>query len=99
MNKTEVYSWRLDPELKTALAGAARAEGVSLSRLLDRITAQWLKREVDSPAALEQQRSVRLRAMRYVGSVHGSDPTRARDASRRVRRLLAQKHARRRRAD
>ena len=37
--KTEVYSWRLSPDLKDDLEEAARRERVSVSRLLERMTA------------------------------------------------------------
>lgn len=96
MEKTEVYSWRVDPELKSALEDAARAEGTSLSRLLDRIAADWLRRELDprdEDAALSRARQ---QALGYVGSIHGKDPGRARAASQRVRAILKRKHARRR---
>lgn len=96
MEKTEVYSWRLDPELKSALEDAARAEGTSLSRLLDRIAADWLRRELDPRHEGEALSRARQRALGYVGSIHGKDPGRARAASQRVKAILKQKHARRR---
>lgn len=96
MEKTEVYSWRLDPELKSALEEAARAEGTSLSRLLDRITANWLRRELEPHAKDEALRRARQRALGYVGSVRGKDPGRAHAAAQRVKTILQQKHARRR---
>jgi len=45
MDKTEVYSWRLDPELKERLGAAARDEKTSIGGLLDRIAREWLQRE------------------------------------------------------
>jgi hypothetical protein len=96
MQKTEVYSWRLDPELKRALESAARAEGTNLSRLLDRIAAQWLQRERDTRDEDETLIRARARALRYVGSIHGSDPGRAANTAPRVRAILEQKRARRR---
>ena len=96
MEKTEVYSWRLDPDLKGALELAARAQGTSVSRLLDRIAGEWLRRKGESRAAQEEQEQVRTRAMRLVGSIQGKGPRRAREASERVRALLVRKHARRR---
>ena len=42
MDKTEVYSWRLDPDLKQRLAAAARDEKTSIGGLLDRIAREWL---------------------------------------------------------
>ena len=96
MERTEVYSWRLDPELKSALEAAARAQATTVSRLLDRIASEWISREADSRDAVEEQRRIRARAMRYVGSIHGKDPRRAGEASQRVGVILGRKHARRR---
>jgi hypothetical protein len=95
MDKTEVYSWRVDPELKSALENAARVEGTSLSRLLDRIAGEWLRREVDSSEREREQDRIREHATRYIGSIHGKDPRRARETSQRVKTILAGKHARR----
>ena len=44
MAKTEVYSWRLDPELKQELEAAARAEKTSVGGLLERATKDLLKK-------------------------------------------------------
>lgn len=96
MEKTEVYSWRLDPELKSALEDAARAEGTNLSRLLDRIAADWLRRELDPRDEDEALSRARQRALSYVGSIHGKDRGRAGATSQRVKAILKQKHARRR---
>ena len=96
MEKTEVYSWRLDPELKSALESVARMEGTSLARLLDRIAGEWLEREATSRDSLEAQQRTRAKALRLVGSIHGTDPGRSRNAAQRVKAALARKHARRR---
>jgi hypothetical protein len=95
MEKTEVYSWRLDPELKSALESVARTEGTSLARLLDRIAGEWLGREV-TRESLDAQQRIRARAMRLVGSIRGNDPGRSRNAAQLVKRSLARTHARRR---
>lgn len=96
MEKSEVYSWRVDPDLKSALEGAARAEGITVSRLLDRIVAEWVRRERAPHEEDEEIRRARQRAMRFVGSIHGTDPGRARAASQHVRAIVARKHAARR---
>jgi hypothetical protein len=44
MSKSEVYSWRLDPDLKRRLEGAAHAEKTSLSELLGLMARDWLRR-------------------------------------------------------
>jgi predicted DNA-binding protein len=67
MNKTEVYSWRLDPELKQRLESAARNEKTSVARLLDYIVREWLaKREVEDEA---EQRRIRAEAAKWIGSI------------------------------
>jgi hypothetical protein len=93
--KSEVYSWRLSPDLKDDLEAAARRERVSLSRLLERIARDWLKAEAaavrDDEAEQERLRAI---AMRYAGTIRGGDPNRAAEASKRVREALARKYGR-----
>jgi hypothetical protein len=42
--KTEVYSWRVSPDVKAKLAAEAQRRKISLSALLDDITGQWLRK-------------------------------------------------------
>ena len=42
MSKSEVYSWRISPELKADIEAAARAEKATISTLLERIVREWL---------------------------------------------------------
>ena len=93
--KNEVYSWLLSRDLKNDLEQAARREGVSLARLLERIARDWLKAQGSAAADDEaEQERIRARAMRFVGSIEGGDPVRAAKASERVREILARKHGR-----
>jgi hypothetical protein len=93
--KSEVYSWRLTPDLKCALEDAARREQVSVSRLLERIAREWLKTR---PAAAEddqaEQARLRASAMRFIGSLRSGDPDLAEKASERMRVGLLKAHAR-----
>jgi hypothetical protein len=93
--KTEVYSWRLSPDLKDDLEEAARRERVSVARLLERIARQWLKARA---AAVEddeaEQERLRAVAIQFAGTVRGGDPDRAAEVSKRVRELLARKYGR-----
>ena len=41
--KTDVYSWRLSPDLKSELQEAARAERKSVADLLEEIVKGWLQ--------------------------------------------------------
>ena len=93
--RSEVYSWRLSRELKEDLEHAARREGVSLSRLLERIARDWLQSRAAAAADDEaEQERIRARAMRFVGSIQGGDPDRAAKARERVREVLARKYGR-----
>jgi hypothetical protein len=93
--KGEVYSWRLSRELKDHLEEAARREGLSVARLLERIARDWLKARASSAEDDEaEQKRIRARAMRFVGSVQGGDPDRAAKARERVREVLARKYGR-----
>jgi len=93
--KSEVYSWRLSRDLKDDLEEAARREGVSLSRLLDRIARDWLKARASTAQDDEaEQERLRAVAMQFVGTIRGGDPDRAAEVSKRVRELLARKYGR-----
>jgi hypothetical protein len=95
MAKTEVYSWRLSPRLKTELEAAARAEQKSLAELLDRIARAWLERlESHGEDDDERQRRLRQAASRSVGAIEGGNPDRAARASAEIRSRLARRHAR-----
>ena len=93
--KSEVYSWRLSRDLKDDLEEAARREGVSLSRLLERIARDWLKARASAAEDDEaEQERLRAVAMQFVGTIRGGDPDRAAEVSKRVRELLARKYGR-----
>jgi hypothetical protein len=93
--KSEVYSWRLSPDLKWALEDAARRERISVSRLLERIVREWLKTcapAVENDEA--EQARLRAVAMQFAGTIRGGDPDRAAEAGKRVRELLARRYGR-----
>ena len=93
--KTEVYSWRLSPDLKDALEQAARRERVSVSRLLERIAREWLKARASAAENDEaEQERLRAVAMQFAGTIRGGDPDRAAEAGQRVRESLARKYGR-----
>jgi hypothetical protein len=92
MDKTEVYSWRLDPDLKQRLGAAARDEKTSIGGLLDRIAREWLgshRRKEDDEA---MQRRVRAEAAKWIGSIQGDDPSRAERSKAIVRERIRAKH-------
>jgi hypothetical protein len=62
MSKSEVYSWRLTPELKMALEAAAREEKTSVSTLLERLVREWLgqRHPIDDDLVAERKRAAML---------------------------------------
>jgi uncharacterized damage-inducible protein DinB len=97
MAKTEVYSWRLSADMKTALEREAKRANQSVGRLLDHIVEQWMdaaKRSNDS----EEPEQLRLHeaASRWLGAPRRGNPYRAEQARRAIRARLAGSHARRR---
>lgn len=93
MTKTAVYSWRLTPDLKSALEEAARREGESLAELLEQISQDWLSRK--SPADdEEEQRRLHAAVARHVGTIAGGDPDRSAKVRETVRARLAGRRGR-----
>lgn len=93
--KTEVYSWRLSPDLKRALERAARRERVSVSRLLERITRDWL--QARAPAAEHdeaEQARLRAAAAPYIGSISSGDPELSEKVRERMIEYLERKYPR-----
>ncbi len=94
MGKTEVYSWRLSAEQKTALEEAARRMRCSMADLLDSITRVWLEEEARRSADDEgQQARLRAAAERAIGTISGGGASRSENV-----RLLVRERLRRRRA-
>jgi hypothetical protein len=89
LRKSEVYSWRLDPDLKAQLEQRARDEGIGLAALLERIGRDWLraKAAASSDDAREQAR-IKAAAMRAIGTLRSGDPDLAEKARERVQERL-----------
>ena len=96
MPKTEVYSWRVSPETKTALEIEARRRETTLAALLDRVTREWLRTRRPSIGEDEEQQRLHAAAARTFGSIAGSEPRRAERARTLVRQRLAKRYGRRR---
>jgi hypothetical protein len=96
LRKSEVYSWRLDPDLKAQLEQRARDEGgIALAALLERISRDWLcAKAADSSDDEREQARIKAAAMRAIGSLRGDDPERSERVRERVRARLEQKRAR-----
>ena len=84
--KSEVYTWRVSPEVKGGLEEIARREGRSVSKVLDEIVAERLQSDArESSAEADQQRRLHDRAARFAGRLSGGDPDRAANAREQVR--------------
>jgi hypothetical protein len=94
MKKSDVYSWRVATEVKTALEHEARREGQSVGGLLERITTEWLtarRRLTDSDD--EQARLHRVAAKAF-GTLAGGDPDRSTTVRTAVRRRVTARRGR-----
>jgi hypothetical protein len=90
MRKIAVYKWRLDPDLKRRLEEAARAQKISIGRLLGRIAREWLERREAEDEA--EQRRIRAEAAKWIGSISlGEGPYTRERIRERVRARLMEK--------
>jgi hypothetical protein len=97
MSKTEVYSWRLDPDLKQRLEAAAHEEKTSVGRLLERIARDWLgqqRRSEDEENEEDLQRRLHAEAEKWIGSIRSGDPHGSERVKERVRAKIIAKHKR-----
>lgn len=87
--KTEVYSWRLSADLKSALEAEARRQDTSISALLDKIAREWIKEhEAERVKDEAEQARIRAEAMKYVGALSiGGGPY----TNERVRKIIGER--------
>lgn len=86
--KTEVYSWRVSPTLKTGLEQGAQRRKISVSRLLDFAARECLSKGNDDPnAALAQERLQRA-ALQCIGAFAGANPNRSETARSALKQRL-----------
>ena len=94
--KTETFTWRVSPEVKSALEREARHEKVTLAALLDQVTRQWLHdRRAKSAGDLAGQSKLRAEAAKSIGEIAGENPFRSESVRVLIRERLARKHDRR----
>lgn len=93
MKKTEVYSWRIAPDLKSALEEAARERGESVAALLEDVVREWLRGD---PAEEDGDRQERLHAAaaRHLGRLAGGDSDRSAGAAEELRQRLRRRRDR-----
>src|SRR5579863_274524 len=92
--KTEVYSWRISPELKTDLEAEARREKLSVSALLDRLASEGLaERRSRSEADDAEQARLHAAAEKLCGTIRGG-AARSESVRTLVRERLKRRHER-----
>ena len=94
MKRSEVYSWRLAPELKAALEQEARRERASVGGLLERIAVGWLSGRRSGTDGDEEQARLHTAAAKTFGKIAGGDPHRSTTVRAAVRRRLAARRGR-----
>jgi hypothetical protein len=95
MRKSEVYSWRISPEIRTGLELEARRAGCTMAGLLDRMAQGWLEaRRRGAPRDDAEQARLHAAAARTLGTISGSHPGRAERARGAIRERLARRHDR-----
>jgi hypothetical protein len=85
--KSAVYSWRLDAEKKVDLEAELYRDGVTIAKLLDDLTTEWLRQRRNGRANDDaEQAAIRRRAARAIGACTGGNPA----ASERSRELVGE---------
>jgi hypothetical protein len=90
VRKSEVYSWRLAPDLKAQLEQRAREQGIGLAALLERISRDWLRAMAAASGEDEREQArIKAAAMQAIGSLRSGDPELAERARERLQERLA----------
>ena len=71
MNRSEVYSWRLAPDLKSELEREAKREGRSLGALLEKIAQEWLHAQRRLEYDAEEQKRLHEAVYKNIGGIEG----------------------------
>ena len=95
MAKTEVYSWRMNPEIKMGLEEEARVHGLTLAEFLDdtalRIIQDGRRRRSDDDP---EQKRLHAAAAKCFGTIAGGDPRRSEKVRETVRKRLRERDGR-----
>ncbi len=92
--KSEVYSWRVSPDLKTGLEREARRRKMSFAAVLDLAARDWLNKggaELDGEA---EQIRLRKAVSRCIGTLASGDAHRSENARQTVRERLRRRNGR-----
>ncbi len=90
--KTEVYSWRVSPEIKSMLERESRRRKTPVSELLDLAVQNLLAAGGPNANDEDEQRQLRAAALKCVGAFAGKDPDRSSRARQSVRQRLRKRH-------
>jgi len=96
MAKSEVYSWRVSPQMKRALEETARRQKQSISTLLEKIVAQSFRNDGEGWNEEEAALQKRLHAagLSAIGKIKSGRTDRSKRVREEVRRKLQRKHER-----
>ena len=92
--RTEVYSWRVSQDLKSELEREARRRGISLSALLDVAATEWLAGTPGDPDSDSEQKRIRDKAAKWIGSLASGNPLRSENVRPAVRDRLRRRYGR-----
>ena len=89
--KNQVYSWRLDSELKAELEEAARSNKTTISGLLEVIVSEWLRDQHTDESDSDFQERLHNSAVQCFGAFNGGVPGRSENVRNAVKDRLKQK--------
>jgi hypothetical protein len=92
--KSEVYSWRVSPDIKTGLEREARRRKISVSAALDLAAREWLLKTSLANEDDEGQYRLKKAASRWLGALASGDAQRSEKVSRTVRQRLRRGYGR-----
>jgi hypothetical protein len=92
--KTEVYSWRVAPEIKSSLELVARRRKISLSAVLDLAAREFLEKTAPDETERETQLRLHKAASACFGAFAGGNPRRAETATATLRQRLRRRYGR-----
>ena len=94
--KSEVYSWRVSADVKSALEAEAKRENISLAKLLDKMARRWIKeREAERLDDEAEQARLHAIAAKFAGAISmGGGPYSNEVVRKRIRENLTKKYVR-----
>ena len=92
--KTEVYSWRVSPDIKTGLEREARRRKISVSAALHLAARDWLLKTSMANQDDEAQYRLKRAASRWLGALASGDAQRSEKVSQTVRQRLRRGYGR-----